>query len=399
MKREIQTIGDSGRQRQPESRRLVRDRARMLGWPPAGAGAPRPTAAPKGLPMSSAIRLGRMALTACFLLIAFAAALALPAAAQAPEAVPAPAAAPDTSGLSSLQKVMLQAQQLSGKRPAAPPDSVILPPGVRRLTHTDADEGPCAWSPDGKTLYYDALDGGPRTLLRMDLATGEVGPIADTPREGFNAAVSPDGRYLVFARTLPNLRHKLWVMRLEDGEEAKLTTEGGNLYEGDPAWSVSGGLIYYSLSNNGTPNATPMVISRTGDNLQPLEQGNGSYQSPRPSPSGSKIAWVLRVGATAGLRIVDARISALSEDYEFPGYFLSSVDWLPGERRLVVSYLTLSAPAEGYRIGIVDLDSLQLEPWLDMPAALDPRVSPDGRQLVFRSRVGKNYELYLADLP
>ena len=349
--------------------------------------------------MSFATRLSWTALTACFLLIALGAALASPAAAQAPEAVPTPAAAPDTSGLSSLQKVMLQAQQLGGKLPTAPPDSVALPPGVRRLTRTDADEGPCAWSPDGKTLYYDILDDGPRTLVRMDLAKGEASPVADAPREGFNAAVSPDGRYLVFARTLPNLRHKLWVMRLEDGEEAKLTTEGGPMYEGDPVWSQSGGLIYYSLSNNGTPNATPMVVSRTGENVQPLEQGNGSYQSPRASPSGSKIAWVLRVGATAGLRIVDARISALSEDFEFPGYFLSSADWLPGERRLVVSYLTLSAPREGYRIGIVDLDSLKLEPWLDLQAALDPRVSPDGRQVVFRSRVGKNYELYLADLP
>jgi Tol biopolymer transport system component len=316
---------------------------------------------------------------------------------------PAPAAPPDapidTTGMTSLQKVMLQAQQLRGPAPAAAPDTLSLPAGVRRLTMTPGDEGRCDWSPDGKFLYYDALDGGLRSLMRMELATGAVTPIADTPREGFDPAVSPDGHYLAFSRNLPQLHYKLWVMRLEDGEEAKLTDDGTSLHEGSPDWSENGRFIYYSVSNNGTPNATPMMIARTGENAQALEQGNGSYQNPAPSPSGKQIAWVIRLGTTALLRIVDARISAISEDFEFPGYFLSSADWLPGERRLVVSYLNLSAPRDGYRLGIVDLDRKQLEPWLDLPAALDPRVSPDGRQVAFRARASKSNELFLAELP
>ncbi len=330
---------------------------------------------------------------AALLLSALAAIAALPALAQ-------PAAAdPDTAGLSLLQKVLLKAQQQGSTAPVTVTDSLTLPPGVRRLTRTAADEGSCDWSPDGKTLYFDMLDGSLRSLMRMDLATGEVSPIADTPREGFAPAVSPDGRFLAFVRNLPQLHYKLWVLRLEDGEEAKLTDDGSSLHETNPAWSENGGLIYYSQTNNGTPNATPMVISRSGENMQALEQGTGSYQSPAPSPSGKQIAWVIRLGTTAFLRTVDARISALSEDFEFPGYFLSSADWLPGERRLVVSYLPLSEPRSGYRLGIVDLDSGKLEPWLDLPAALDPRVSPDGRQVAFRARAGTGYELFLAELP
>jgi Tol biopolymer transport system component len=329
--------------------------------------------------------------------------LCLAAARPAPAAPPVPASSPgapvDTTGLTPLQKVMLQARQLGAAAPVAAPDTLTLPAGVRRLTTTPLDEGRCAWSPDGRSLYYDVLDGGQRRLVRMDLATGEVSSIADPPREGFSPAVSPDGRFLVFTRNLPELHYKLWVMRLEDGEEAKLTDNGSSLHENSPAWSESGGLVYYSVSNNGTPNATPMVVTRTGENAEALEQGGGSYQTPAPSPSGKQIAWVIRFGASAFLRIVDARISALSEDFEFPGYFLSTADWLPGERRFVVSYLTLSAPLDGYRLGLVDLDRRQLEPWLDLPAALDPRVSPDGRQVAFRARVGGSYELFLADLP
>jgi len=332
------------------------------------------------------------AVLAGLLLSALGAAAALPALAQPP------AAAPDTSGLTALQKVLLKAQQ-QGATPPAPPAAVVLPLGVRRLTSTDTDEGSCDWSPDGKLLYYDRLDTGQRSLVRLDLATGEVSPVADPVPAGFSPAVSPDGRYLAFVRTLPELRHKIWVLRLEDGEEAKLTDDGGPVYEGEPVWSENGGLIFYAITNHGTPHATPMVISRTGENAEALEQGTGGYHSPRPSPSGDKIAWVIRMGTAGFLRIVDARISALSEDFEFPGYFLSSADWLPGERRLVVSYLTLSAPLDGYRLGIVDLDSQQLEPWLDLPGALDPRVSPDGRQVAFRARVGGSHELFLADLP
>jgi Tol biopolymer transport system component len=342
--------------------------------------------------MTLAARLPR-ALSAAILLSTFGLAAPRPAPAAPPDA---PA---DTTGMTPLQRVMLQAKQLSGPASIAASDTLILPAGVRRLTSTAADEGRCDWSPDGKALYYDVLEGGLRSLVRLDLATGEVAPVADTQREGSDPAVSPDGRFLVFSRTLPQLHNKLWVMRLEDGEEAKLTDDGSSLYEGSPAWSENGGLIYYSVSNNGTANATPMVISRTGENAQVLEQSGGSYQNPAPSPSGKQIAWVIRLGRTAFLRIVDARISAISKDYEFPGYFLGSADWLPGERRFVVSYLALSAPRDGYRLGIVDLDRGQLEPWLELPAALDPRVSPDGRQVAFRARTGKGHELFLAELP
>ncbi|MBM4118151.1 hypothetical protein FJ251_10505 [bacterium] len=312
-------------------------------------------------------------------------------------AAPAPA---DTANMTPLQRVLWQAKQGMGRPAAAPADTFALPAGVRRLTRSEADEGRCDFSPDGKTLYFDTMQSGLHRLQRLDLGTGAATPLNEPPREGFSPAVSPDGRYLVFVRNLPQLPHKLWVMRLEDGEEAKLTPDGTSQHEGDPVWSHNGGTIYYSLSNNGTPNATPMAIARTGENQQALEQGPGSYHVPAPSPSGGKIAWALRLGKIKFLRVNDARISAISEDFEFPGYYLASADWLPGERRLVVSYLVESDPMAGYRLGFVDLDSGQLTPWLPIKSALDPRVSPDGKQVAFRARTPDGgYDLFLADLP
>lgn len=330
-----------------------------------------------------------------------AALLLIAPAADAPRADDGAAPAPaDTANMTPLQRVLWQAKQGKGKPAAAVMDTLVLPAGVRRLTQSAADEGRCDFGPDGKTLYFDTTNSGLRSLQRLDLVTGEAMALNDPPREGFNPAVSPDGRFLVFSRNIPQLPHKLWVMRIEDGEEAKLTPDGSAQHENDPAWSRNGGTIYYSVSNNGTPNATPMSIARTGENMQALEQGPGSYHAPAPSPSGSKIAWALRLGTVKFLRVTDARISALSEDFEFPGYYLASADWLPGERRLVVSYLVEADPMAGYRIGIVDLDSGVLTPWLPIKAALDPRVSPDGKQVAFRARTPDGgYDLFLADLP
>lgn len=343
----------------------------------------------KGLAMRSALALA--AGFTALLLIATAAGVP-----RAADTAPAPA---DTVNLTPLQRVLLQAKQGKDK-PAAAVDSLVLPAGVRRLTHSEDDEGRCDFSPDGKTLYYDSMKSGLRSLQRLDLTTGKAAPLNDPPREGFSPAVSPDGRFLVFVRNLPQLPHKIWVMRIEDGEEAKLTPDGTSQHESDPVWSRNGGTVYYSLGNNGTPNAAPMSVARTGENMQALDQGPGSYHAPAPSPSGSKVAWALRLGTIKFLRVTDARISALSEDFEFPGYYLASADWLPGERRLVVSYLVESDPLAGYRLGIVDLDSKQLTPWLPIKAALDPRVSPDGKQVAFRARTPDGgYELFLADLP
>ncbi|MCB1163466.1 MAG: hypothetical protein R3C71_10950 [Candidatus Krumholzibacteriia bacterium] len=314
-------------------------------------------------------------------------------------AVPRAQEAPDTSQMTPLQKLILKARQQAGTQPSAESDTLIIPAGVTRLTGTPGDEGKAAWSPDGQRLYYEYFEHGTRRIVRREMADGSVTALTDSLSSCRTPAISPDEQYMVFVRDVAALPTKLWIMRLEDGEIAKLTEEGGNRRELDPAYSHSGGAIYFAVNPVGRANAQPMLISRDGSNEEVLADAAGSWQSPAPSPSGKKIAWSLRMGNSGTLRIMDAKVNALVEPFEFPGHFISSASWLRGERKLVVAYLDQSDARAGYDLGIVDLDTGELTPWIDMTNAIDPVVSPDGSQVVFRARVDKHYELFLAKAP
>ena len=117
-------------------------------------------------------------------------------------------------------------------------------------------------------------------------------------------------------------------------------------------------------------------------------------------PDGKKVGWVVRRGREAWLRLMDRKIHSLVEDIRVPGMFIGGFDWLPDGRRAVVSYLRTDEPRAGYSLGILDLETQALEPWLDLSDSDGaPAVSPDGKRVAFRSKWSGNPDILLADLP
>lgn len=73
-----------------------------------------------------------------------------------------------------------------------------------------------AWSPDGTHVYASTGVGEGDMIVRLPLDGGPAVPIPNTQR-GIEPAVSPDGRRLAFARTIPLAKpatHDLWVVEL-----------------------------------------------------------------------------------------------------------------------------------------------------------------------------------------
>ena len=98
---------------------------------------------------------------------------------------------------------------------------VLVSPDGKSQRLSLGDEGPVAWSRDGKTLYQVHAD--PPALVAIDVATGKNRKLRDLPdlapysngNPGWSAALTSDQKNIVYAVNRP--RSEIWIL---DGVEA-----------------------------------------------------------------------------------------------------------------------------------------------------------------------------------
>ena len=116
-----------------------------------------------------------------------------------------------------------------------------------RITSSPAQEEHPTWSPDGTRLFY-ATDEGVGRVSIVSIASDGSGS-ADTLSHGFQPAVSPDGRTLVYTVDVKG-NDNLWALPLSAGSTAKpfLATPA---HEDAPAFSPDGRWLAYVSDESG----------------------------------------------------------------------------------------------------------------------------------------------------
>jgi dipeptidyl aminopeptidase/acylaminoacyl peptidase len=138
------------------------------------------------------------------------------------------------------------------------------------------------WSPDGARLaWISDLEGRPRIRVwdgsaEVPLSTGELAPL--------ELAWSPDGARLAF--TASDGGHiRLFVVPAGAGEP-RAVSPGTLDCRGEPAWMPDGRAILTATS------AGDIVALGIPDGAVTRLATGGRNEAPRPSPDGSKIAWL-----------------------------------------------------------------------------------------------------------
>ena len=134
------------------------------------------------------------------------------------------------------------------------------------MLHADypAFDDQAALSPDGRSLAFVSTRGAGSTDIHLlDLQSGEVRNLTETPGGDYRPSWSPDGRMLAFSSDRgkpPRISAGRWEHLHEpslyvmdaDGENVRRLTAGDQL-AGSPKWSPDGrSIVFYELAAEDT---------------------------------------------------------------------------------------------------------------------------------------------------
>ncbi|HEX6358307.1 amidohydrolase family protein [Actinophytocola sp.] len=261
---------------------------------------------------------------------------------------------------------------------------------ARRLTGDDTDATQPSWSPDGKSLVFQAYRDGNYHLYTIRTDGSGQRQLTSGPFDHREPRFSPDGRTIAFSSDRGG-RYGVHTLDLATGAVTARTDTAAE--EGMPSWSPDGRRLVYTVDGTAvdsldlaTGAVTRLVTAPAGATLF----------GPSLSPDGSTLAHVRIAGATAELVVGDRVVSAEGEDvfgfapsWLSPNELLHTADGALKRRRLdgTVSTVAFAAavpvvPRQRYQQAVRDLDSTREQRVLGIAS---PVASPDGTRVAFRA--------------
>jgi len=226
--------------------------------------------------------------------------------------------------------------------------------GIRRLTHAPSGSLPSgpAWSPDGKTIAFHMVwINGERhrsELFLMKADGSAQRQITHTPggKSSWRASWSPDGRRLAFASDRDG-NHDIYVMNRDGSDIQRLTaTAGSGKHSWNPSWSPEGRYIAFDSNLTGS------------DEIYLVEVATRKISRLTITPQEGSGSW--------------------------------TPEWFPDGRSLVFTS-NRSGKDEHYTMS---LDGSAVRP-LRLDGIGRPRMSPDGKNLIYQAWAGRTEEQIL----
>ncbi len=165
---------------------------------------------------------------------------------------------------------------------------------VRQITSGTAREDGVrglSWTPDGKIVYRSNAGGNPDVWITAADVTGNK-QLSANPTVNGAAAVSPDGRYIVW-NSRQEGRGNIWRMEIDGSNPKKLTNGSGELF---PQVSFDGQWVVYGVQDS-------PLWKTSVDGGEPVQLTEKSAMRPVFSPDGRFIACNYRDEASGPYRV------------------------------------------------------------------------------------------------
>jgi Tol biopolymer transport system component len=262
---------------------------------------------------------------------------------------------------------------------------------ARRLTGDDTDATQPAWSPDGRTLVFQAYRDGNYHLHTVRPDGSSLTQLTSGPFDHREPKFAPDGATIVFSSDRGGTGgYGIHTLDVATGAITARTDTVAE--EAMPAWSPDGRRVAFTSDST----AIDVLDLATGTVTRAVTAPAGAaLYGPSFSPDGV-LAYVRIAGATAELVVGDRVVSGQDEDvFGFAPSWLSASELLHTadgvlKRRgldgtAVVVPFAAAVPVvtrPKYHQAVRDLDSTRERQVLGIAS---PVASPDGRRVVFRA--------------
>lgn len=308
---------------------------------------------------------------------------------------------------------------------------------IRQVTHDYARAGEAYFSPDGKTIIYQAEEKGTGNpfyqILTQDLATGRTHRVSPGIGKTTCAYYHPTGKKILFAsshldpdakgqyaeeyrlreedRKLGRRRNYKWDFDAHmdifeadpDGSKLRRLTDSKG-YDAEGSYSADGRHIVFCSNRSGPENLELYIMDADGKNVRPLTRAPGCYNGgPFFSPDGTKVIFRSdrKKKDHLQLYVIDSdgkNERALTDD-------LTWVQWGPywykDGKHIVYAAADHNVPGRpNYDVYWMNIDSGQKVRLTFAPGAdVLPVFSPDAKKLLWTStRDGRQpAQLYIAD--
>jgi tricorn protease len=134
----------------------------------------------------------------------------------------------------------------------------------KRITDLDNEKGAIVWTPDSTRVLYSTAD---KRLYSYDVAAGKASTLASSDVARINAySVSPDSKWVAFAKQDRTLRSHVYIIPITGGEERHISDDRLLYSESNPVWTGDGRhLVFISTESASNGIATQGGITATNE--------------------------------------------------------------------------------------------------------------------------------------
>ncbi len=246
--------------------------------------------------------------------------------------------------------------------------------GSSGATGSERDGSP-SWSPDGSKIVFYSERHGNAEIYVMNADGSDVVRLTDDPANEGYPAFSPDGRRISFDSDREGA-FEIYTMNADGNDVRRLTYNPAN--DVSAAWSPDGSQIAW-MSNRGG-HFEVWRMNADGSNQRQFTgaeaPSEGTHWFPQWSPDGEFMAFHVNRDVYT-VRTDGSEYTRLTVDPD--NGMLPS--WTPDGSRIVFM---------SWRTGAVEIHSMNVDgndqvrlTRTEVGESVDPRVSPDGRQIVY----------------